>query len=201
MRQRIENLSDLVFGLALSLGSIILVSKSVQTPADLVTNIVLFGFSFLIIIWVWSGYNRTMAVLPFEIRGTLLLNIMLLFCVAVAPYLFYVLFQFPAVLEFASSVYAFDAGAMLIIQAGMNYLLLGEEKELEARHPGFNAARFRQVLNAEVVSGAIFWMSALPLFWIPDPFLGNYLRFDMWYLVFIIFFGILRLKRRTTRSP
>jgi hypothetical protein len=199
IRLRIENLSDLVFGLALSLGSIILVSASVTTPADLITNIALFGFSFLIVIWVWSGYNRTMAVLPFEIRGTFVLNIVLLFCVAIEPYLFYVLFQYPKVIQFASSVYALDGGAMMIILAGMTYLLLGEEKVLAARHPGFNAARFRRVMNAEVVSGAIFWSSALPPFWIPDPF-GNYLRFDLWYIVFIVFFIVLGLKGGSARN-
>jgi len=46
---RIENLSDLVFGLALSIGSISLFLKSVQTPYDLVVNVALFGYSFLII--------------------------------------------------------------------------------------------------------------------------------------------------------
>ena len=118
---RLENLSDLVFGLALSLGSIILVSKSVATPSDLLTNVALFGFSFLIVIWIWSGYTNVMAVLPSEIRGTFLLNIALLFCVAIEPYLFYVLYQPISIgfLDFASSLYAVDGAAMMFILAGL----------------------------------------------------------------------------------
>jgi hypothetical protein len=70
---------------------------------------------------------------------------------------------------------------------------------LAARHRGFDAARFRRMMNAEVVSGAIFWSSALPPFWIPDPF-GSFLRFDLWYFVFIVFFVVLGLRRGYTRN-
>ncbi len=50
LKTRIETLSDLVFGLALSIGSIALVQHIPQAPADLTTDIVQFGFSFLIIV-------------------------------------------------------------------------------------------------------------------------------------------------------
>lgn len=51
-----------------------------------------------------------------EVRGTFLLNIVLLFCVAVEPYLFYVLSEGQnSLLEFSSSVYALDVEAMLFI--------------------------------------------------------------------------------------
>ena len=89
IRNRIENLSDLVFGLALSIGSIVLISKLPQTPTDLVTGVAIFGFSFLLVVWIWSSYTAVMTALPLEVRGTYVLNVMLLFCVAVEPYLFY----------------------------------------------------------------------------------------------------------------
>jgi hypothetical protein len=69
-------------------GSIILISRTVTSPYDLVSGIALFAFSFLIIIWIWSGYTRIMILLPAEVRGTFILNIVLLFCVAIEPYLF-----------------------------------------------------------------------------------------------------------------
>jgi uncharacterized membrane protein len=200
---KIENLSDLVFGLALSLGSIILVSKSVATPFDLITNIVLFGFSFLIVIWIWSGYTRTISALPFENRWTFVLNVMLLFGVAIEPYLFYVLFQAPlSLLDFASSVYAVDGGAMMFILAGLAYLVVGEEKrQLKHEAPtAYPAGRFRTTINAEVASGIIFWASALPIFWVQDGFM-SYLRFDMWYGVFVVFFLVFRLSRRRESGP
>ena len=200
-RLRIENLSDLVFGLALSLGSIILVSNSVSTPSDLVKNIALFGFSFLIVIWIWSGYTRTMAVLPFEIRGSFILNIVLLFCVAIEPYLFYEMFQTGeslTLLGFTSSVYAFDNGAMMLILAGLAHVLLGEEAKKTTHTPGFEPARFRIVMYAEVASGAIFWFSALPFLWTADS-IGSFVRFDMWYAVFVVFVLMVRLRGRASR--
>ena len=197
IRLRVENLSDLVFGLALSIGSIILVSKLPQTPADLVSGVVLFGFSFLIIVWIWFGYTRTMAVLPYEVRGTLLLNIMLLFCVAVSPYLFYVLAESAVgLLDFASSFYAFDVGAMMFIQAGLIYILLGEEKRSGAQGlPPALLGRFRRTMVAQISVGMIFVASVLPFLWIRVP-LGAFLRFDVWYAALVILFVVPRAGKR-----
>jgi len=74
-RIRIESLSDLVFGLALSIGSVFLIGRVPQTGQDLAANILLFGFSFLILVMTWVGYSRTMAVLPVEVPLALLLNL------------------------------------------------------------------------------------------------------------------------------
>jgi hypothetical protein len=52
IKVRIESLSDLVFGLALSIGSLTLIGKLPQTAQDLVTDVVLFGFSFLIVVLI-----------------------------------------------------------------------------------------------------------------------------------------------------
>jgi hypothetical protein len=204
-KQMIENFSNLVFGLALSLGSIILISKSATTPDQLITNVALFGFSFIIVVWIWAGYTRTISFFPFEIPGTFVLNIALLFCVSISPYLFYVLSLPPqpsastaaylGFLDFASSVYALDAGAMMLILAGMTYLLLREEGRRTSQTPGFSRARFTQVMYAEIGSGSIFWASSAPFLWIADPF-GSFIRFDMWYFVFIVFFAVINVRFR-----
>jgi hypothetical protein len=189
VKLRVENLSDLVFGLALSIGSILLISKMPQSPTDLVTGIALFGGSFLLVVWVWAGYTTTMTALPYEVRGTFLLNIMLLFCVAVEPYLFYVQSegQF-SLLEFASSAYAVDVGAMLFILGGLVRTLLREERRRGSHGlPPIQLKRFRRSLTSLAMGGTIFMVSALPLFWIPVP-LGDFLRFDMWYVVIVVLF-------------
>src|SRR5215471_6222373 len=93
IRVRIETISDLVFGLALSIGSIALVQRIPQTPGDMVGDVAEFGISFLIVVGIWLGYTRIISVLPIETPGTLLLNLVLLFCVALEPFLYYVLFQ------------------------------------------------------------------------------------------------------------
>jgi len=91
IKLRIESLSDLVFGLALSIGSVVLISRSASSITDIEFNVLYFGFSFLIIVVTWLGYSRTMAVLPSETPNALFLNLLLLFLVAIEPYLFYVM--------------------------------------------------------------------------------------------------------------
>ena len=200
IRNRIENLSDLVFGLALSIGSIILISKPAQTPTDLVTGVVYFGFSFLLVVWFWSGYTAVMTALPLEVRGTYLLNIMLLFCVAVEPYLFYVQSESqPPFLGFAAAVYALDVGATLFILAGLDRMLLTEETATGLqRLPPERLRRFRRSVPTLSAAGAAFVASALPVFWIRVP-LGGYLRFDMWYVLIVVLLIVPRLGRHTAK--
>ena len=199
-KSRIESLSNLVFGLALSVGSIILISRSVSTAFDLVSNIALFGFSFAIIIWIWSGYTRIMTLLPSEVRVTLALNIILLFCVAIEPYLFYVLFSVPPdLLDFSSLVYAIDASAMMFILAGLTRILLTYEKRLKTHQlSSIRLTQIGRIMTAEVVAGSIFLFSALPFPWVQDPLSFSYLRFDLWYFTFVTFFiGLVRRRSDT----
>src|SRR5438876_2647088 len=87
-RPRIQSLSDLIFGLALSIGALNLIaSKPPDTPA-LLGNIATFGFSFLVLIFVWFRYTEIMSVLPVETTRTRALNTVMLFFVAIEPYLF-----------------------------------------------------------------------------------------------------------------
>jgi len=72
---------------------------------------------------------------------------------------------------------------------------MGEKNRSKASTSGFNLKRFRQVVYAEVASGTIFFVSALPFTWVQDG-LGSFLRFDSWYLVFIVFFVMLTIARR-----
>lgn len=69
---RVESLSDLVFGLALSIGSLELLARTPSSPKDLATSVGLFAFSFLIVIATWFGCSRIMAVIPKETGGALL---------------------------------------------------------------------------------------------------------------------------------
>ena len=197
LKLRVESLSDLVFGLALSIGSVILVGKTPANGEDIAANVVLFGFGFAIIVLAWLGYSRSMLVLSVEVRWALVSNLLLLFTVAVEPYLFYVLYQPISLsfLDFASSLYAIDGAAMMFILAGLGYIVMGVEKRRKGSVQGSNPERFRQIVYAEVGSGAIFLFSSLPFTWIQDG-LGSFLRFDLWYLVFIVFMLILSMRRR-----
>lgn len=183
LKIRIESLSDLVFGLALSIGSLILIGRAPQSGQDLWVDVALFAFSFAIVVLAWLGYSRSMAVLPVEVPFALLTNIVLLFLVALEPYLFYVLQSAKSfdLLDSASVAYALDLGGMFFMQAALAYLVVKEEKTRlhgQARlHPA-TLRRFRTTVKLDVVIGLVFFVSALPVFWVDTPV--GFLRFYFW---------------------
>ena len=185
---RIETLSDLVFGLALSIGSIALVQHIPQAPADLVNDVTTFGFSFLVIVGIWLGYSRIVSVLPVETSGALFLNLALLFCVALEPFLYYVLQTAPVgFLEFSSEAYGLDTGAMMGLLSGMMYLVVRQEAHADVHRLHANVVkRFRMSMIAQGIGAALFLASVSDIFWIKVPVEG-YLRFLMWYFALAIF--------------
>jgi uncharacterized membrane protein len=190
----------MVFGLALSIGSLILIGKVPQSGQELGINVLLFGFSFLIVVGTWLAYSRVMAVLPTEVPFALLANLVLLFCVAIEPYLFYVLqtVQSLDLLDPASIAYALDVGAMYPLLAALSRLVVKqEETRKEGRqsiHPVM-LARFRRAMKAEALVGGIFFVSALPIFWVNTP-VGP-LRFYLWFSAFLGFV----VRRGPRRAP
>jgi hypothetical protein len=112
-RPRIESLTDLVFGPALSIGAIGLISNRPKNTEILVESIAGFGFSFLILISIWFRYTEVMSVLRVEMTRTRVLNTTLLFFVALQPYLFNLLdfnpsSGFGSLDDFASVGFALD---------------------------------------------------------------------------------------------
>src|SRR3989441_11855237 len=69
-RPRLETLSDLIYGLSLSIGAISLVitNNQASTASDINRNILEFLFVFLILITSWIIYTSDMSVLPLERR-------------------------------------------------------------------------------------------------------------------------------------
>jgi hypothetical protein len=65
-RPRIESLTDLVFGPALSIGAIGLISNRPKNTQILVESIARFGFSFMILIAIWVRYSEVTPVLRVE---------------------------------------------------------------------------------------------------------------------------------------
>jgi len=82
-----ESLSDLIYGLSLSIGAISLViSNQSATIGDINQNILEFLSVFLILITSWIIYTTDMSVLPIETRLVTFLNVVLLVMVALTPY-------------------------------------------------------------------------------------------------------------------
>jgi hypothetical protein len=110
------------------------------------------------------------------------LNMLLLFLVAVEPFLFNMLVSqsnVSASLEqYVSSYFALDIGAMNVVLAYFAHLLTKQKK---SRITSDVITRFRRSRNVGLVTAVMYIVSALPFFWATD-FLGIELRFIIWIL-------------------
>jgi uncharacterized membrane protein len=186
-RPRIEGLSDLIFGLALSIGAISLLTKVPSGVNDIITAIGAFGFSFLILLNVWNRYTTLTSVIPVETQAMIRLNMLLLFLVALEPYLFNLLVidnlgspSSGMTGAYASSFFAIDIGAMNFVMAYFTHLLTIEKKRLI---PSELIQRFKISRNGIIAAAAIFMFSALPIpiLWDPNLTLGGLpLRIILW---------------------
>lgn len=122
-RPRIQALSDLIFGLALSIGAITLLTQRPSNVIDLAISLGGFGWAFFILALVWFRYTRVMSVLPVETGRMMVANMLLLFLVSVEPYLYNLIpvsfVPLPGQLDsgITTALYAADMGSMFLIIA------------------------------------------------------------------------------------
>ena len=159
-KSRIETLSDLIFGLALSIGALTLIGNAPKTFQALVESIGYYAFSFLILISVWYGYTRLVSAVRIETRREVELNVLLLFLVSIEPFLFNQLNSATLPTEYVSILYALDLGGLFIIQALFANSILADEKRPPELRRHYTAIR-----NSQIVGAAIFFVSILPFFW------------------------------------
>jgi len=187
-RPRIESLSDLIFGLALSLSAYSLLSRPPGQLTEVISDIVAFTFSFLVLISVWISYTGIMSVLPMENRTTRFLNVVMLFSVSLEPYLFNLVSLFghaseTEVVHYASILYALNMAALMAILAFFTRELTREERQLIAVEL---LAPYKKVRNSMLISAGLFLLTMFPQFWswrIQDvP-----LRFYLWLIPLAIF--------------
>ena len=130
-----------------------------------------------------------MSVLPVETGRTRSLNTIMLFLVAIEPYLFNQLsFGLNAVAssplpqDVASATYGLDLGAIWIILAAFTHILTIEERNLVA--PDL-VHKYRLMRNLEIIVAGIFFVSLLPPFW-TTMIRGTSLRYVLWGLTFFV---------------
>ena len=58
-RPRIQTLSDLIFGLALSIGALTMISQQPTNFQSVVASLLFYSFSFLVLVSVWRSYRIT----------------------------------------------------------------------------------------------------------------------------------------------
>ena len=185
-----HSFADIIFGLALSIGALFLTQNRVQTSQDFAWNVVLFAFSFLVIAITWLLFSRTMSAPLSEVPSVLFLNLVMLFCVALEPYLFYMLMNNATqnLLSFTSVGYALDVGFMFVILGTLAHSVLNQNNRLEREEhrPRLHTETlwsFRRMMIEEYVVGVLFLVSAFPVFWVQTPI--GHLRFVIWYLSFL----------------
>jgi uncharacterized membrane protein len=190
-RPRIQTLSDLIFGLALSIGALTLIGQQPTDFQTVVVSLLFFSFSFLVLVSVWRSYSTILSVLPIETELLTNLNILLLFTVTIEPYLFNQLFNTNGSFwNSISMLYGADLGAMFLILAFLNHSLSKEEKNLA---PKSYLKKFRFERNLDVLTSFIFIVSLVPVFEITAANIGNSgipLRVFIWLGALV--FGLIR---------
>jgi len=140
---------------------------------------------FLVISLTWLLYSQTMSVISSEAPSVLFLNLVLLFCVALEPYFFYVVMNggYQNLLSFTSIGYAIDVGFMYVILGTLASFVPGQDQKLKSRSSV--PQRFKHMMISEYIVGVLFLSSAIPIFWVPTMI--GHLRFVFWYSSFLVF--------------
>lgn len=185
---RIERLSDLIFGLALSLGAFALVASPPSNATTLYTDLATFGFSFLILIFVWLAYTRLITALTLERHSTVYLNIVLLFFVSIEPFLLNIVVRPGLSGDFFAAVsqaYAIDIGAMVTL-LGLFAWALATTKS--SSMPDHARGSFRREALSRWFAAGMYFVSAIPFVEMPT-LLGESLRVWVWGVALVIMWG------------
>jgi uncharacterized membrane protein len=157
----IGKLTDAVFGFALAVGALSLTSANPQNAGDIAEGLVLFTLSFIILVVIWWGTSDLMSKLDQTRAPTIVLNIVLLFFVAIEPYFLNILNSSVSLFPLTSTLYAVDMAALMAISAALCHILVNEEKEII---PEQQLGVYRAKRNNQLVFAGLFLFSAFPLF-------------------------------------
>jgi uncharacterized membrane protein len=191
----------MIFGLALSVGAITLVSSPPADVPSIYSDLGTFGFSFLILITIWLRYTRIMSVLPLESQRVVTLNIILLFLVSVEPFLFNIVRKPPTVLNYGayidatSTLYALDLGAMMIILGIFTFSVADQDRKLI---PAELVGQFRAETATWLTTGSLYLVTVLPFFFTIEVD-GTRLRYLFWAVPLLFILATRGYQRISTR--
>jgi uncharacterized membrane protein len=184
-RPRIQTLSDLIFGLALSIGALTLISEKPNSTIGLAGTLLGFGWAFLILALVWVRYTKIMSVLPVETGNMVGANLFLLFLVSVEPFLYNLIATsfVPGQLDsgVSTAAYAADMGSIFLVLAYFTHELAKEERKLI---PKELLRSYRLQRDTTIAVVVLFYVSILPTFWSLVVF-GLQVRFILWMGTFV----------------
>ena len=173
----LDKLTDTIFGFALAVGALSLTTRNPQNELEVIAGIFIFGLSFVILIVIWWGHHDLTSHIDTHRPKTIFLNVVLLFFVAIEPYLLNTLNADFTLFSFTSTLYAIDMAFLMGISAGLAHILVAEnqgklsDKQLES---------YRLNRNAQIVFAALFLLSVLPQF-LTWRFMNMPVRVCIWY--------------------
>lgn len=199
-RPRLETLSDLIFGLSLSIAAIALIAQAPTSTTEINNHIFAYIFTFLILITTWLAYTNIMSVLPLETRTLTVLNVTMLLLVTLSPFLLNTveianqsLSSTDAALieDYASRLFALNLAGLLTIIGLFYHILSMEEKGLVTQDL---VGRFRRARNLMFVLAGVFVVTIAPQFggW---TILGYPVRFVLWYIPIVSFWTRFLLRK------
>jgi uncharacterized membrane protein len=176
----IEKLTTAVFGFALAVGALSLTKANPETTIDVVGGLVLFILSFIILVVIWWGTIDIMSKIDKGKPETIFLNIVLLFFVAIEPYLLNILNT--QLFPLSSALYAIDMAFLMLLLAALRQILIKEKKATltvqQLRH--FTISR-----NFQFVYAGLFFLSILPPF-LEWTLAGMSVRVLIWFVTLAI---------------
>ena len=192
LKKPMEDLSNMVFGLALSIGALTLISTASSSPHVVTGDIATFAFSFLILIYIWFRYTNVLEIIKVETNFEVNLNIVLLFLVVIEPYLFNLLHSSASAdLGFTSALFGLDIAGMMLSLGFLYGVAISRARRTDRRA----VAQYLVIRNGLLLIGVIFAFSTLPAFW-DVALLGYRLRFWAWVLSLVLFLLFRRRSRR-----
>ncbi|MBP1662424.1 MAG: hypothetical protein H6P94_673 [Thermoplasmatales archaeon] len=172
-----EKLTTAVFGFALAVGALSLTKANPETIMDVVGSLVLFSLSFIILVVIWWGTSEIMSKINQSNPVTVLLNIVLLFFVAIEPYLLNILNANVALFPLSSTLYAMDMAFLMGVSAALSQILLKENKTTLTPQ---QLRYFRIGRNNQFICSCLFFLSCLP--WFLDWTIGGLnVRVLIWF--------------------
>jgi uncharacterized membrane protein len=173
----LDKLADMIFGFALAVGALSLTVRNPQNESEVIGGLFIFGLSFVILIVIWWGHHDRMSHINTKKPRTIFLNIVLLFFVAIEPYLLNTLNADVALFSFTSTLYAIDMAVLMGISAVLAHVLVAENQgNLSDEELG----RYRFSRNAQLVFAGLFLLSVLPQF-LTWRFMNMPIRVCIWF--------------------
>jgi uncharacterized membrane protein len=173
----LDKLTDTIFGFALAVGALSLTMRNPQNESEVIAGIFIFGLSFVILIVIWWSHHDLMSHIDTNKPKTIFLNVVLLFFVAIEPYLLNTLNVDFALFSFTSTLYAVDMAFLMGISAGLAHILVAENHE---KLSGAQLKSYRLSRNAQIVFAGLFLLSVLPQF-LTWRFMNMPVREFLWF--------------------